>query len=517
MEFELDLTGNFASQLAPANKALGETDKKMEEVKKATGALEVDLGKLGSSAAGINLDKLWEGLKGGGFAGVFTLGISEGIGILKDGAEFALDVFEKILDTSIEIGKAILDASAKRQDLDLALNLNAGAEGAEAIGKLTDSFKNTRFAPDQIKAALLPLTEVGVKDTQLLDNLGTAAIDIATRRNSGIGGVQGALESFQRIFVRGEVSARMLTGLGINEKKFFDDLGANLHVSAEEAKKLVKEGKVKSDVLLNEALQQIAQREGGELGNAALQGAHTLGGAWDRLKALPEQFMARLSQSGGASSLTSFLDRLIEKLDPDGPTGQRIIRGIERIEDSILGLFDDMGGTSVIDDLVDGLASLAGGFEKAMPFVKLFGHMLGVAYDWGKALFEILGKVGGALIDQGDKIARFFGLPGLTESKEEQFATFAASHRTKPSAGGFTEFGAGGGASGAFLGGDSMEPTSGSSTTVNNSTKGGHTVTVEQHFHGPVTDPRELQQASEQGARTGLHKSQQDIGHALGE
>src|SRR5262249_29150556 len=172
---------------------------------------------------------------------------------------------------------------ADTQDLDLAVKLDVGAVGVEGINKLAEGFESTsRFDAGDIRTAMLPLLEQGIKDTRLLDDMATAATDIAARRKGGIAEVQGALDAFQKIALKGEVDNRALRSLAIGEADFFKDLGGLLGVTSKQAEELTKAGKVKSQTLLSVALHQIAEREGGALGRATIDAGNTLNGMWAR-------------------------------------------------------------------------------------------------------------------------------------------------------------------------------------------------------------------------------------------
>ena len=401
LEFKIDLTGNFSGALEKGNKNLGETTKKAHEAEKAFEAFEYELGKTQAGALALNFNAFKEG---GHF---LTFDLAEG-------AAVAYEAIEKVVDAVIDLGKEILKAAGNAEDLNLAVKLDVGVEGAEAVEKLTNSFKRTsRFDDDAIKKSLLPLLEQNgaLAGTQLLDDVATAATDLAARRNQGVEGVQAALQAFQRISLKGEVDPRVLRELAISEVDFFKDLGGLLGVSAKEAEALSKAGKVKTQTLLSVALNQIAQREGGALGKATLEASATLGASIERLRNLPENVFKRAEGGAGTKEIQKGIDALVTTLD--GPVGQKAIASFDKLLGAI-GKFANTHAEAVFAGLSSALDTLSsiidGNNESWNHFTQTMGVVIG-AVELGLKPFTLLEgvflSVAGAVIRAGTVIDGF--------------------------------------------------------------------------------------------------------------
>lgn len=376
-EFGMNLTGTFAAQLTPINVGLADTVPLLDKVKvgadgvdaamsktsatlkkvkielegviKSASAVEVDWSKaLGVdhqvSAFGKAADAASPKVKRfhvelgnmfHSFAGLryekdrgFVFNLAEGLNLVSDSIA---SVTSKLADLAlrgvaafIDLGKHAARVAGDTQDLDLAMELNLGKAGAAAVDQLAAGFeRTTRFDKDAIKNALLPLTEQGIKDTKLLDDLATASVDIATRRKQGIDGVNTALESFGKIALKGEVDERALRQLAVGKVDYFTDLAKLLHVSVKEAEDLTKKGKVAKETLLSVVLHQVAARQGGALGIASLAGGSTLGATLQRLSDLPDNLFQNLAHSRGMAEVQRVLDNVIDLLS--GPDGLRLV------------------------------------------------------------------------------------------------------------------------------------------------------------------------------------------------
>ena len=192
LEFQINLSGNLTDILGKSAKGLTDTEKHAHSAKKEFELFEGEVGNLRGGFAGLefNLSALGKG----GSLFMFDLAT---------GAREAVALVKELGETFFDLSKDILKAAGKRRTSNLAVKLDVGEEGAAGIDKLAKSFKNTRFDDDQIKESLLPLLEQGVSDPKVLDDLTTAATDIAARRKQGIEGVQSALGAFQKIRAEG--------------------------------------------------------------------------------------------------------------------------------------------------------------------------------------------------------------------------------------------------------------------------------------------------------------------------
>lgn len=363
LEFQINLRGDFAQNLGKANEKLEKTSEHAKHAAHDVELFEGEVGKLSGGLLGleVNLQALSKG------GSLFTFDLAEGL-------REAYEVVEKIVDGIIDVGKEIVHVAGQTQDINLAVRLNVGDEGAEKIDELAETFKDkTRFSASQIKTALLPLLQQGLgKNVEQLGDLTAAATDYAARTNSGIAGVQTALESFGNIALRGQVNFRLLKQLKISEADFNNELGSLLHTDSKAAEKLMKEGKVGKDDLLTTALNLLAKQQGGVLGNASQDSAKTLGGTLERLSHVKENLFEGIAESPGMKAVQGFLDNLIETLE--GKAGTELVAKISSLFETLFGDLSGPDGMQKVEDKVEAIAKRAGefidDFKGAWPDIK---------------------------------------------------------------------------------------------------------------------------------------------------
>lgn len=349
LEFTINLGGNFAGALEKDNKALDETEKSSKHAAKGLELFEGELGKVNAGALSLNFNAFQEG----GHFLQFDLA---------EGAKLAYEAIEKVVDKVIELGVEMIKAAAGAQDLNLAINLDVGEEGAEKVDELAESFRNSRFSPKVIKQALLPiLEESGDEHADQWDDLVTAATDVATRRNTGVGGAQSALDALRNIEIQPQKIRGSLKELGIKQVDFYSDLGDLLGISAKSAETQVKAGKVKAQTLLSVALHQIAEREGGALGNATNRGSHTLGTSLQRLSDLKDNLFERLADSKGMKAIEGVIDHFIEMMS--GDVGDQFLQGADEALQKVAGWIKDITSP-------EGISKIKSGFEDAVFVLK---------------------------------------------------------------------------------------------------------------------------------------------------
>lgn len=357
LEFNINLSGNFATALNGANHSLGETEKGTKRAKKELELFEGEIGSLKGELGGLgfNLSAL---AKGGSF---FTFDLAEGI-------KSAIELVHKLVETFVDLGKEMVQTAGKTEDLNLAIELDVGKERAENINKLTESLQEqTRFSGAQLKGALLPLLEQGlIADDQLTD-VTAAATDLAARRNKGIEGVSAALGAFQDIAINPQRMRGALKELQIRQVDYFKDLGQLMGVTADQAKALTEKGRVQTKTLISVALNQIQQRQGGSLGSPTTAAAQTLGGTLQRLSNLKENLFERLAGSPGMKKVQEFLDRIIDELG--GPKGTALMN---RVGDGFSYMFS--GLVKAIPYVVDFFSALPGYIDKVLDGAKLLGE-----------------------------------------------------------------------------------------------------------------------------------------------
>jgi hypothetical protein len=390
LEFTINLGGTMIGGLSQVNERLTGTEKGAEKAAGKVAGLEHEAGKLKGSISGLG-DEFAKAADGGRF---FHFDLAEGF-------RGAIELASKLVEKVVDLGSEIVRAVGGIQDLNLAVELDVGKEGAELVDKLAASFAGTRFDDKDIKKALLPLLEEsGMRQSSQWDDLVTAATDVATRRNSGAQGAASALMALRDIELQPQKIRGALKELAIKQVDFYADLGNLLGISAKEAEAQTKAGKVQSETLLSVALNQIAQREGGALGEATNKGSATLGATLTRLANLKENIFEKLAGSEGMRAIQGFLDNFIATLE--GPIGTDLVN---QIGGAFKALFGDLSGPNglekmraavghiaervgaFVDRFVEAWPQIQDGAESAIrTFVRLEQVIVRIAGVMGKAL-----------------------------------------------------------------------------------------------------------------------------------
>jgi hypothetical protein len=191
-----------------------------------------------------------------------------------------------------------------------------------------------------------------------------AAGDVAAGEGRGtdFGRVSEVLEGFQNIFLKGGINERKLVNLGVNAPDFYRQLASQLRLgSADEAKKRAEAGKIDPQTLLNAIYHGIEQKQGGKLGTGTIATSQSYQARLERLQNLPNEYLKNLVESPAFNKASDMLAGLLEKLDPEGPAGTRIMAAIES-------MFDKIG--DLIGDPETAAERFASGVESAVHLVK---------------------------------------------------------------------------------------------------------------------------------------------------
>lgn len=354
--FKMDLAGTMKDVLGVLNKQLVSFDTGLGKVTASIGSFEK------------------------------SFAVVEGVKALGAAAQWAIGHI-------VELGKSLVGIVAKTQDLNLAARLQLGEGGAAMLQKVADSFGNTRFDDDAIKHALLPLATAGIKDGETLDAIATAAIDISTRFNSGEAGFQAATEALGKIALKREASAKALEALGINEQDFLKTLAAQQGRTVETIKKQIADGKLSAPTLLNAALQSIADKQGGALGVAALEGGKTLGGTLQRLSNLPDNLFKQLADSPAIAKVQQSIEGIIDALA--GERGSQLVAQLGSMLERVFNVITPERVLATFGFLLDTVEAIGQG-------VMLMAKAFDVA---GTALGETAAKIYLFAVNLGESIA----------------------------------------------------------------------------------------------------------------
>ena len=287
-------------------------------------------------------------------------------------AGLAFSAVMRIGTAFVSLGKSVASTLGDFQDLQLAMKLDLGADGAANLQNIADSFGASRFDDDLINKALIPFAQIGVKDSVLLDRIATAAGDLSARLHTGNEGFIGYTEALEKIAQKGEIDPRTFKALTLQSVDYFKNLGSFLGVSAKQAEALQKAGKVDSRTLIATALDEIAKRQGGKLGVGTNEAGKTLGGTLARLEALPGNIFKQLNGTEFATDLQKGLESIIDW----GLSG-----GADTLKDAVRGVGMAFEGAQLgVQSVRRALQSL--GFDDIGDAAQSFGRVVGLSFEY---------------------------------------------------------------------------------------------------------------------------------------
>lgn len=382
LNFAINLGGDMDGKLVVINNQFGKVPGEAEKAKKGLELFGAEVGKVsklnvGAGGFGINFEAFTKG------GSLFTFDLAQGI-------SSAVGLVENLAGKFWDLGKSIVASAAKTEDLNLAIKLTVG-DGAGEINDLARSFgRTTAFSAGTVKQALLPLLDQGIENPKLLDDLATAAADVATRQNTGEAGFTASLEALAKINLKGEVDAKTLRALSIKESDYYANLGDLIGHSAKEAEKLTKAGKVASETLLSVATHLIGVREGGSLGTAAAAGGKTLTATLNRLENLQGSLFGRLADNPGIKGLQTVLDNFIDVAS--GPVGDQLITTIGGAFTTIFGDLTGPDGLEKMREMVTHIGDKVGEFVTG--FANAWPDIVSGAKEAASVIGDIAGFVG---------------------------------------------------------------------------------------------------------------------------
>lgn len=287
------------------------------------------------------------------------------------GAMLVVDALEKITEKAIELGKEMVNNAAEGQRLG---RIFSSAAGSSELGKQNQEWtellaKRTELTDMETASSFLGLKRTGASD-QEAKLQSKAAADIAAVSVNKSEAFAATISAFERINRTGVVSNRALAPLGIGVKDF-KGLDSMKGLSDKQIKKRMEEGKVDK----NDLFRLIMSRTGEKgIGEKAAGNADLLTTKLSKLTELPERFFKKLGEGKGVTVLSGAIDRMLEKLDPDGPTGKRILGGLESVFESAAAAvdsidFDELGDV-ISEDVIPAIKAMTGMLQPTLEAVE---------------------------------------------------------------------------------------------------------------------------------------------------
>lgn len=276
---------------------------------------------------------------------------------LVEGAHKALDVLSDGI-------KDLFKAGAASEKMSLAARLSLGKAGGAELEEDVERFSGkTQFNPGQTLQMMLGLRRAGFSQQAARTAFATAA-DIG----AGGGNADEALEAFKHIRTKGGIGERQLIGLlgnaGGTVPDFYKSLAKTLGVSPGEAKKRAEGGVVDPQLLMNMITQAVNKRQGGIAGTGAFEASKGMEAIWNKLIAMPEEYMKKISKSQGWKQLETRLGGLLEQLNPNSDRGKKIIAALMSGFDKIVAAADRFLQPEKVDAFFDSLSAIPSILDK---------------------------------------------------------------------------------------------------------------------------------------------------------
>jgi hypothetical protein len=353
------------------------------------------------------------------------------------GAVAAVEVLDRLADKFAEVGKEAIKSAAHAERMNRVIDaVSGGHEAGEGNRKWLSEFsKKTEFSEDTSEGAFVDLKRVGSSD-QAAKLAIKAAGDIAAVSRDKDAAFSSAIEAFSRLERTGKVSNRTLAPLGLGEKDFAA-LPEFAKLSQKQLEKKVEEGSVDRNQLMRLIMAHTGEKA---IGSRAADNIDLLQTKLEKLTQLPERFYKRLGETSAVKTLSSALDGILEKLDPDSPNGQKIFGALEHaftaVADAVGKIdFDELGDTLRTDviPLVEHMAGMiepvVDAFERAFRAARrLYDLVFG---DRTQALGEVLESWG---VNTHQGVSE--GERKELESERSEFAKRVAERRQQMQAAG---------------------------------------------------------------------------------
>jgi hypothetical protein len=321
------------------------------------------------------------------------------VGGFVEGASAAVRFLEHGIKMAFEEG-------SKAENLRLGYSLTLGGKaGAESLADVARFSGQTGFDDDKLAQMMLPMRRAGFSQQAARTNM-AIALDAAAGLGKGgdEGTVSGILGGLTDIKHRGAISKKQLNSMGLSDQTvpdFYKELGKQLKVSAKQAEQMAGEGgKVDPQLIINILGRSIEKQQGGQLGTGAEKYAKTMEARLSKLSDLPSQFLKKISESPAWEKLAGKVGEFLERMDPDGPEGQRIVGALMSAFERLEGFVERVFTAENVDKFSAGVAT-------AVEWVSKLPEMLSKVLAIAEALVAIW--AGKKLID---------GIMGATKAIE---------------------------------------------------------------------------------------------------
>jgi hypothetical protein len=361
VRWEIDIEAKADSAKA-ASAALERMEKNLQRVDGSTASLAASFSKAHKQGEA--------GFKGIGHA------VDEMNSKIKHAFEFAgvalaFEAIKGIAEKMAEIGSEAVKSAASEQRM---MRVFEAAAGSKELGRQNEEWadilsKQTEFNEAQTEGAFIDLKRVGATDQEAKLAL-KAAADIAAVSKNKDEAFGSTVEAFARLQRTGVISNRTLAPLGLGVKDF-KQLDSMKGLSDKEIAKRMEAGQVDRGDLFHLIMSRTGEKA---IGERAANNADLLGTKLSKLTELPDKFFKKLADTKAIGTLTTAIDGILTKLDPDSPTGRKISGFLEgaftNVADGIASI--DFGGIAdtLTNDVGPALKALTGTIKPTVEAVE---------------------------------------------------------------------------------------------------------------------------------------------------
>jgi len=321
--------------------------------------------------------------------------LDHGLGIIQKIGGAIWGVARGIGHWSVAFAEFTVHASgAKEQQFLSFRNLLGSADLAKSMLADMEALSDkTPFSEDQVTGWGRRLLAGGFKQHEI-PTLLRAMSDSAAATGAGAEKFDEAVGALRRINSEGRITEktmRALSAVGVPAGAVYKRLADTLGVTADEARALVRAGKVDSSNALWAVVGGVAdKRSRGALGSAAEEAVEESGAIlMEKVKARWERYFDDLYETKGFGAFKGFLRNVIGALDTSSATGKRIAESIGGAFDRIFtGLFGGLSGP-------DGLGGVERIVEKLGTGIDVAGFAIkGLGAGLSEALTPALESLG---------------------------------------------------------------------------------------------------------------------------
>lgn len=312
------------------------------------------------------------------------------LGIAAIGATVGLAVGTAVASLAVSGGRWAIDALMFKEDTIVGFKTMLGSqEAAEEVYKQAAKFAaTTAFSEQTIVSAFQRFTVAGFKTSEL-ENLMKAAGDVGSA--FGTDKMDSFISALSKIKAKGKLGGEELMALaeaGISQQKVFEALAKTTGHSMEQVQKDISGGKIKAEAGIAAIMDAVAKGlSGGKIGSLMEAKGNTLSGLFTTLFDRPKGLLNASSALTALDPLKKFISSMITALDPDSPTGKRIVVMFDAIAASVGAAFSKMGeidldktfgkALDVVEPLVQMMLSFGDGFMRGLgglgPFMDTIG------------------------------------------------------------------------------------------------------------------------------------------------